>query len=464
MERSSVRSQTASALAVAAAGILLGSTFARPAGAQLHPHIVNGTVTASFASTGALLIYDDPFPELAALCSGTLIDCRTFVTAAHCVCLGAEDASTCAVNGPVAPELLRIFLQHAGLFSVDSVAVHPDFSFGTGGDVAVLRLAEPVEDVAPSAINAVGKPALGSTGTIVGFGRTLNVLATASDSGIKREGKVTVADCGGVVPDETHVCWQFLGTDSSTCSGDSGGPLFLDFGAGPVLAGVTSGGTNDTCDAPSWSFDTDVWAYSDWIAEQVGEPAGDCSTANAAGDTFTPLLAAVGSMDKAGAENRFELTVPAHAGTLRVTLNGQVTSGFGAGMVRNDFDLYVRAGAPPTTAVYDCADLNASTFGACAHAPPNAGPWHVLVHSYQGSGLFQVTASVGSASFTPCVGDCAGDGRVTTDDLVRGVNVALGRSDEQARLAFDDNGDDRVSVDELVQAVMNSLRGCGDGP
>jgi hypothetical protein len=53
---------------------------------------------------------------------------------------------------------------------------------------------------------------------------------------------------------------------------------------------------------------------------------------------------------------------------------------------------------------------------------------------------------------------------VTTDDLVRGVNVALGRSDEQARLAFDDNGDDRVSVDELVQAVMNSLRGCGDGP
>ncbi len=450
---------SASARAVAVRVLLL-LALADPAVAQVWPRIVNGTPTAGFASAGALLIYEGPWPDVAGFCSGTLIDCRTFVTAAHCVCLGADDAMTCALNGPVAPELLRVFLQHAGLFSVDSVAVHPDFSFATGGDVAVLRLGEPVDDVAPSALNLVGKPALDSTGTIVGFGRTLNVFATASDAGIKREGEVTVADCADVVPDATHVCWQFTGADSSTCSGDSGGPLFLDFGAGPVLAGVTSGGTNDTCDAPNWSFDTDVWAYADWIAEQTGDPAGDCSPAPRTGDTFTPLLTALGTLDDTGAQARFELTVPPHAGALRITLNGQLTSGFSTSIVRNDFDLYVRAGAPPTTAVYDCADLNASTFGACQHAPPNAGPWHVLVVSYQGTGLFQVTASVGSASFAPCVGDCAGDGRVTIDDLVRGINVALGYADEPARLAFDDDGDGRVTVDELLIAVTNAESGC----
>lgn len=60
----------------------------------------------------------------------------------------------------------------------------------------------------------------------------------------------------------------------------------------------------------------------------------------------------------------------------------------------------------------------------------------------------------------PCVGDCSGDGRVTVDEVVLGVNIALDRSDISACRAMDNCGDDRVEVNELVQAVNALLRGC----
>ena len=59
-----------------------------------------------------------------------------------------------------------------------------------------------------------------------------------------------------------------------------------------------------------------------------------------------------------------------------------------------------------------------------------------------------------------CVGDCDGDGRVTVDELVRGVNIALGAAPLSECPEFDSNEDDQVSVDELVTAVNNALSGC----
>jgi hypothetical protein len=60
----------------------------------------------------------------------------------------------------------------------------------------------------------------------------------------------------------------------------------------------------------------------------------------------------------------------------------------------------------------------------------------------------------------PCNGDCNSDGTVTVDELVRGVNIALGLLASESCPAFDVNEDGTVTVDELVRAVNSALVGC----
>ncbi len=76
--------------------------------------------------------------------------------------------------------------------------------------------------------------------------------------------------------------------------------------------------------------------------------------------------------------------------------------------------------------------------------------------------LFLATAPV--AALDVCPGDCGDDGRVSVDELVLGVNIALARSPLAACPAADANHDDAVSVDELVQSVGMALGGCPPRP
>jgi hypothetical protein len=59
-----------------------------------------------------------------------------------------------------------------------------------------------------------------------------------------------------------------------------------------------------------------------------------------------------------------------------------------------------------------------------------------------------------------CTGDCNDNDIVTIDELVLGVNIALGTQPASACLAVDRNRNDRVAIDELVAGVNNSLAGC----
>lgn len=59
-----------------------------------------------------------------------------------------------------------------------------------------------------------------------------------------------------------------------------------------------------------------------------------------------------------------------------------------------------------------------------------------------------------------CVGDCDSNGRITIEELVRGVNIALNRAAVSVCPQFDRNASGEVTVDELVAAVNAALRGC----
>jgi hypothetical protein len=66
----------------------------------------------------------------------------------------------------------------------------------------------------------------------------------------------------------------------------------------------------------------------------------------------------------------------------------------------------------------------------------------------------------GTILFISCGGDCNGDRRVTIDELVRMVNIALGTSGVSTCLAGDSTRNAAITVDELVGAVNHALDGC----
>ena len=60
----------------------------------------------------------------------------------------------------------------------------------------------------------------------------------------------------------------------------------------------------------------------------------------------------------------------------------------------------------------------------------------------------------------PCVGDCNGDGVIAVNEVVTGVNIALGSALLSTCAAFDDNGDGMVGINELIASVGGVLNGC----
>lgn len=367
---------------------LAALAVASPSGAQVfEPRIVNGLPTHDFPTTGALLQGSDP-NTADSLCSGTLIGCNTFLTAAHCVCA----ASGALCQPPLAPNPndYKVFLQHAGLFSVSSISVRSDFLFPVG-DVAIVKLATPVVGVAPSKINKTQAPSFGTDGTIAGFGRS---SGTVYDYGLKRYGAITTSACPLLVSPTTSVCWTFEapigapGTDSNTCSADSGGPLFVDFGAGPLVAGITSGGTGSNCLATDQSYDANVYTYRNWITQVGGADLDNasCGALPQVGSAGVQVNGVQGTVSSTSPEGRSTFTVPAETALLRVAMNAHDDG------IAN-FNLYVKQGSAPTTTSFDCARTGAGQFGFCEFASPAAGTWHVLVQRVTGTGSYQVTAS-----------------------------------------------------------------------
>lgn len=402
----------------AIAGLLLVALGARADPRRATGSIVNGVTTVERPAVGALLWGATP-GSAHLLCSGTMIGCGTFLTAGHCV------------EGFLDPADYFVYLPHAGLFAVASVALHPDYAFPVA-DVAVLTLAGDVTAIRPVAIDAAGGQSAGTAGTIVGFGE---IGGPAGDAGLARAGSVSIDTCIGGISNATSVCWAFeepvgpAGTDSNTCSGDSGGPLLVAAGADDLVAGITSGGSSADCLAPDLSFDARVSFYASWIAGEGGADLASarCGAGPQIGEPGAAVDAFEGTVSAAAPESRHTVEVPASTAELRVTMNG-VEDG-------SDFDLYVKRDAPPTTSDYDCADLGAGQFASCLFPAPAAGTWHVLVHRFGGSGPYQATATVLAADCTaaeeglPCddanacttgetcqAGTCTGGSAVACDD------------------------------------------------
>jgi hypothetical protein len=358
---------------------------------QVDPKIVNGMLTSSFPSVGLLAV---PFHG----CTATLIGCQTALTAAHCICLDPSsgnllNGSDCNASADVQAVSRRFLLQHGGKFEVSRVEADPDFAY-PDHDLAVLHLGQPVTGIAPSAINTLREPTLGTPATIVGFGYDSRAIG-----GLKNFGRVALARCSASGLSPGHLCWEFKnplgspGSDSTTCFGDSGGPLFAESSAGSLLSGVHSGANGAaaaTCSPPQEAIDADVFSDSAWIVAQGGDDLGTaaCGGLPAAGTRRAPILGGTVSVTPRSPQAISTFRAPRGTKLLRVAINGQLNG--------STYELYLSPGASAGPNSFSCKSVAAhSAFQFCEVSAPSAGEWSVFVRLARGfGGIVQQTVTL----------------------------------------------------------------------
>ena len=395
--------------------------------------VVNGTPVIGHPTTGGLLrgtAAEEAFMQ----CSGTLIGCDTFITAAHCVC---EDPQTC--GQPIPPSQLFVYLQNSGTYPVSNVIIHPSYSFPSFGDVAIVRLAEPVIGITPTPI-ITAEQSLTAQMQIVGFGLTFN---GENDSGIKREGVLRRSACNSFNND-THMCFTPGNSPSVSCSGDSGGPSFIDIAGVTHLGAIVSGGGTQNSCTGGQKFATNVSGFVPFITQNSGALGGErCGVLPSAQDPTTVIATGEG----VGGSGDFTIEVPAGTTELRVATNA----------IFSNVDLFVNFGAVARQEANLCQAEGRQT-AFCEIKSPQPGTWHVNVLS---GAPFQVamTALGGGPTGEPDIygaesGEVldvgAGEGVLSND--VAGLGQALAAE----TVAQPANGIVNIQADGSFQYQANS--------
>ncbi len=247
-----------------------------------------------------LVVFYDANGEFSHRCSGSLINPTKFVTAGHC---------SGAITGAVAARVY--FQQDAGanydpVLGVDPVSGYPDscapgtlgvvcatsdelYDFDYTGltvpnthDVGLVILDQPVflSEYAtlpqPGVLNALAKTRRNGTQFAVsGYGLTLRVQEHAAIANISFRSRLmalsTLTNLGSALNDGYNLQTQGNGSGrGGTCSGDSGGPVFLGGSSSNAIVAVTSFGLNALCRGTDFGFRLDRTEVLDWINSHGG--------------------------------------------------------------------------------------------------------------------------------------------------------------------------------------------------
>ncbi|HEX4385408.1 MAG TPA: DNA/RNA non-specific endonuclease [Myxococcales bacterium] len=234
-----------------------------------------------------------------------------------------------------------------------------------------------------------------------------------------------------------------LGTGTSTTNDAD---LYVRFGAAPTTTvfdcrSINTGNTESCAiaTAQAGTYTALVFGFTAYSAVTITAsftaPAGG-TTVLSNGVPLTGLSGAKGSTAL------FSLAVPAGATNLGFTLGTGTSS-------TNDADLYVRFGAAPTTATFDCRSINVGLNESCAIVNAQAGTYFVLL-----TGFAAYSGAVLTGTYTaPGAG---GGGGAGTGGAAISVHTKLGIPD--ASTAVSTNTTHYLSVKHQYVVSYNGTR------
>lgn len=193
--------------------------------AGLQPKVFNGASCVSYKSTPVVLLAIQEADGRFSTCSGTRISPNQVLTAAHCVADGPK--RVVAAN----------FKTDTNITGIDATSwvMHPAYSAdGFVNDAAVVSF--------PAGLPNPTMPILASESARKGQAVFFAGWGLPSD-----ELAVGAANLSSV--DSERLSINFDGSQSNTCSGDSGGPMYRLLAGGAALIGITSNGTTADCGA-----------------------------------------------------------------------------------------------------------------------------------------------------------------------------------------------------------------------
>jgi len=251
-------------LAVAGCGPLEAPEAAAPSEASRADAIVGGTVTTGDPNVFMLILQGNN--GQGSLCTATLIDRRTLLTAAHCVdpsILGATSVQIIATNAPNENQIVW----GVNTWRVVETRRHPNWNSATlSGDIA-MALLDSTPNVTPKPWNQ-NALASGQAVRDVGYGTT---GASGAGSGVKRTVDLIITQLSPTL------LYVGNGVNKGICHGDSGGPSFRTFADGVErVVGVHSFTMTEDC---TQGASTRVDAYKSFVQQWLNEKeAATCAT------------------------------------------------------------------------------------------------------------------------------------------------------------------------------------------